>query len=230
MKDEMELMAWVRRHQSRSQMVQFKPNPRAPDGSVNEQKFHAVHKFMADRRIVRILRDVSFLNYSPSLQYAYAGWHLPSGKFSYNMFIFPMGTSFAGAVFSEGIPDLPGSGNILDVQPSADEMKTQPLRGLNIHPAILARIQGIEPAKRKQMFTQLREQMLRQQLQQTQQPHNASGQAPNSLGMSMPANMYGTVASVPAGLHVGNFEVVLEYCIDASNEDKCNWSCEHCII
>lgn len=34
--------------------MQFRPNPRAPDGSMNEQRFHALRKYMEDHRIVGI--------------------------------------------------------------------------------------------------------------------------------------------------------------------------------
>lgn len=184
--------------------MQFRPDPRAPDGSVNEQKFRRVYKFMADCRIVCIPSGILFPIHSLELQYSYAGWQLPSGKFSYNIFIFPVHNSFAGAVFPEGLPDLPGSGNALDVQSSVEEAKPHPSSGSNIPPALLARMQGLDPAQQAQFFAQImRDQLRRQQLQQTQQPHNASSQALNSLGMSIPTNPYGTVANIPAALHVG---------------------------
>lgn len=152
--------------------------------------------------------DISFPIYSLEIQYAYAGWQLPSGKFSYNIVIFPMGSSFAGAVFPDGVPDLPGSGNALDGQSSTEEAKPQSLSGMNFPPAFVARMQGLEPAKQRQLLArffqaQQQEQLRRQQLQQTQQPHTAPSQALNSLGRSTPPNPYSTVANIPAGLHVG---------------------------
>lgn len=183
--------------------MQFRPSPLALDGSVNEQRFHAVYKFMADRRIVCILANVFFLIYSLELQYAYAGWRLPSGKFSYSIFIFPMRNSFAGAVFPEGLPDLPGSGNTLDIRSSVEEAKPHPLSGTNIPPALLARLQGLDPAKQTQFLTQfMRAQQDHIRRQQSQQAYNASSQALNSLGMSMGPNPYGTVTNIPANLHV----------------------------
>lgn len=119
-----------------------------------------------------------------------------------------MASSFAGAVFPDGVPDLPGSGNVLDGQPSAEEAKPQPLSGMTFPPAFIARMQSLEPAKQKQLLAhflraQHQEQLRRQQLQQTQQPHTASSQALNSLGISTPPNPYSTVVNIPAGLHVG---------------------------
>ncbi|KAF8558098.1 hypothetical protein OG21DRAFT_1481638 [Imleria badia] len=189
LKDLAELSSWLKRHQSRTRVMKFIPNPHAPDGSVNEQKFLALNKSMTEHRM-----------------YAYAGWQLPSGKFSYNIFIFPMERSFAGAVFPDGIPDLPGSGNALDVQPSPAEVKPQLLNGLTFPPAFLARMQGLEPAKQKQVLAhiirvQQQEQLRRQQLQQVQQPHTASGQASSSLGMSMSLNPYTSMPNISAGLH-----------------------------
>ena len=55
LKDDKELSSWLQRHQHRTRVMQFKPNPRAPDGSMNEQRFHALIKFMEDRRIVGLI-------------------------------------------------------------------------------------------------------------------------------------------------------------------------------
>ncbi|KAH0833161.1 hypothetical protein J3R83DRAFT_12188 [Lanmaoa asiatica] len=203
LKDTVELSFWLKRQGPRTHLVRFGPSPRAPDGSVNELKFHELSKFMADHRV-----------------YAYAGWQLPSGKFSYNIIIFSVGSSFAGAVFPEGLSDLPGSGNTLDVQPAVEEAKPQPSSGLNFPPALIARMQGLEPAKQRQLFAhfiraQQQEQLRRQQLQQTQQTqqtHTASSQTLNSLGMS--PSQYGAVANIPAGLNVGTLRVAVGYCTD----------------
>jgi len=118
-----------------------------------------------------------------------------------------MQNSFAGAVFPDGLPDLPGSGNALDLQPSVEGSKPQLYGGLPLPPAFIARMQGLEPAKQKQLLAyvvrlQQQEQLRRQQLQQTQQSHAASGQALNSFGASIPPNPYSAVANAPAGLHV----------------------------
>ncbi|KAG6373305.1 hypothetical protein JVT61DRAFT_6443 [Boletus reticuloceps] len=184
-RDNTELTSWIRRHQSRTRIMQFIPNPRAPNASINEQRFQALYNFMSEHRI-----------------YAYAGWQLPSGKFSYNIFIFATHKGFVGAVFPDGLPDLPGSGNTLDVQPSVQEAK--PPSGITIPPALLARMQGLDPATQRQLLAhclqlQQQERLRRQQLQ-TQQPHTASGQALGSLGMSIPPNPY-SVPNIPAGLH-----------------------------
>lgn len=207
LKDNTELPLWIRRHKPRLHLMRFGPSPRAPDGSVNEQKFHAIYKFMAEHRVVCILYRYFIPIYSLELQYAFGGWQLPSGKFSYNIVIFPVASTFIGAVFPDGIPDLPGSGNALDVQFSAGEAKPQPLSGISLPPAFIARMQGLEPAKQKQLLAhflraQQQEQLRRQQLQQTQQPHAASSQALNSFGISTPSNPFGTVVNVPVGLHV----------------------------
>jgi hypothetical protein len=118
-----------------------------------------------------------------------------------------MGNSFAGAVFPDGLPDLPGSGNALEVQPTVEEAKPQPLSGLTIPPALIARMQGVEPARQRQIFAHYlrvqQEQLRRQQLQQTQQLHStAPGQSVGSLGISIPPNPYSAVAGIPAGVHV----------------------------
>ncbi|KAG8213163.1 hypothetical protein J3R82DRAFT_11572 [Butyriboletus roseoflavus] len=189
LKDNTELPLWVKRHKPRAHLIRFGSSPRAPDGSVNEQRFHTLYKFMAEHRV-----------------YAYAGWQLPSGKFSYNIVIFPMASCFAGAVFPDGVPDLPGSGNVLDIQPPVEEAKPRSLSGFNFTPALRARMQGLEPAKQKQLIAhflraQQQEQLRLQQLQQTQQPYTASSQTLNSLGISTPPNPYGTSANIPVGLH-----------------------------
>jgi len=54
LKDNTELSSWIKRHQARTRVMQFKPNPRAPDGPMNEQRFAALYKFMSDHRIVGI--------------------------------------------------------------------------------------------------------------------------------------------------------------------------------
>ena len=117
-----------------------------------------------------------------------------------------MGNSFAGAVFPDGIPDLPGNGNTLDVPPSVEEAKPQLSNGLAIPPALIARMHGLEPAKQRQLFAHFirvqQEQLRRQQPQQTQQLHTAPSQTLGSLGMSIPPNPYSAVAGIPAGLHV----------------------------
>lgn len=122
-------------------------------------------------------------------------------------------------MFPDGIPDLPGSGNSLDVQPLAAEAKLQLFNGLNLPPAFLARMQGLEPAKQKQLLAhiiriQQQEQLRRQQLQQTQQLHTTSGQASNSLGMSMPPNPYTVVPNISTSLHVSTRESRSVYCTD----------------
>ncbi|KAF8134853.1 hypothetical protein EV363DRAFT_1396322 [Boletus edulis] len=183
-RDNTELTSWIRRHQSRTRIMQFIPNPRAPNASINEQRFQALYNFMSEHRI-----DGS----------------LPSGKFSYNIFIFATHKGFVGAVFPDGLPDLPGSGNTLDVQPSVQEAKPLLLNGITIPPALLARMQGLDPATQRQLLAhclqlQQQERLRRQQLQ-TQQPHTASGQALGSLGMSIPPNQYNMVPNIPAGLH-----------------------------
>lgn len=119
-----------------------------------------------------------------------------------------MGPGFlAGTVFPDGIPDLPGSGNVLDTQPPVEQAKPRPPSGLPLPQWLLARMQGLELAKQKQLLAQFVrsqhvDQLRRQQLQQTQQSHNTPGQSLNSLGMTVPQNPYTAVANIPAGLHV----------------------------
>lgn len=210
MKDNEELTLWLQRHKPRL-AIQFKSNARGPDGAGSDQMFRALHKFMVERRIVCTLLNISFAIDLLELQYAYTGWRLPSGKFLYSIFIFPKSNIFVGAVFPEGLPDLPGSGNTLDAPFLVEEAKPQPSSGPNMTAAAWARMHAGDPAKRQLLAQMLRvqQELHRQRLQQGQQPHNASGQALNPLGMSMPANAYGAVANIPAGLHVGDQQVVL---------------------
>ena len=120
-----------------------------------------------------------------------------------------MGVVFAGIVFPDGLPDLPGNGNVLEISPPVAEAKPpQMLSGLTFPPALMAHMQGLEPAKQRELLghflrLQQQERLRRQQLQQAQQAHPASGQA-NSLGMSIPPNPMGTVTSISPGLHVSN--------------------------
>jgi mediator of RNA polymerase II transcription subunit 25 len=189
-RDQAELSSWLKRHQFRTGLMKFACNPRIPDAPMNEQRFQALTKFMHDHRIC-----------------ACAGWPLPSGKSSYNIFFFAMGPGFlAGTVFPDGIPDLPGSGNVLDTQPPVEQAKPRPPSGLPLPQWLLARMQGLELAKQKQLLAQFVrsqhvDQLRRQQLQQTQQSHNTPGQSLNSLGMTIPQNPYTAVANIPAGLH-----------------------------
>ena len=134
-----------------------------------------------------------------------------------------MHNSFAGAVFPDGLPDLPGSGNALDVQAPVEEVKPQLLSGLTLPAALIARMQGLEPAKQRQLFAhfirvqQQQEQLRRQQLQQNQQLHTASGQTLGSPAMmSIPPHPYSAVASIPAGLHVSTLRLAhhVGYCTD----------------
>ncbi|KAG9315132.1 hypothetical protein JVU11DRAFT_4255 [Chiua virens] len=189
LKDAAELPSWLKRHQPRSHIMQFKPNPRVPDAPLNEQKFQGLKKHMLDRRM-----------------FAYAGWQLPSGTFSYNIRYFSNWAQFRWGSVPEGIPDFPGGVNALDNQPPAAEVKPLAFGAPNFPPALKARLQGLEPAKQRQLLAQWirasQEHLRRQQLQQTQQVHNTSGQALNTLGMSIPPNMYNTVANIPAGLQL----------------------------
>lgn len=115
-----------------------------------------------------------------------------------------MASCFAGAVFPEGVPDLPGNGNVLDVQPPVEEAKPRPI---NLPPALVARMQSLEPAKQRQFLEQFvrvhQEQLRLQQLQQAQQHFTASSPTLNSLGISMPPNPYNSGANALAGSHVG---------------------------
>ena len=115
-------------------------------------------------------------------------------------------TFFAGAVFPDGLPDLPGSGNALDIPLLVAEANPpQVLSGFTFPPALMARIQGLEPAKQRELlahFIRLQQQE-RLRLQQTQQARPASGQV-NLSGMSIPPNPLGVVPSVPPGLHVSS--------------------------
>ncbi|KAF9243561.1 hypothetical protein BU15DRAFT_43066 [Melanogaster broomeanus] len=161
LKDAAELSTWLKRQQVQARVLQFRPSPRASEGPINEQMFFSLNKLMTVRRL-----------------YAYAGWQLPSGKFSYNILIFPMGPSFAGAVFPDGLPDLPGTGNIP-----------------NIPQAVMARLQGLDPAQQKQVLVHFarvqHEQLLRQRQQQQQQQQHAqtvTGLDLGALGMPIPAN------------------------------------------
>ena len=117
-----------------------------------------------------------------------------------------MGAVFVGIVFSDGLPDLPGNGNVLEISPPVAEAKPpQMLSGLTFPPALMAHMQGLEPAKQKELLEQCILLLQRQlRLQQTQQAHPASGQV-NSLGMSIPPNPMGTVTSISPGLHVSSF-------------------------
>ncbi|KAF8838598.1 hypothetical protein BDN67DRAFT_971308 [Paxillus ammoniavirescens] len=180
LKESTELPTWLKRHQGRTRVVQFRPSPRAPEGSTNEQMFHSLNKLMADRRL-----------------YAYAGWQLPSGKFSYNILIFSMGPTFAGAIFPDGLPDLPGNGNIPEPhEPTGEAPKLPLLSGLNIPPMVMARLQGLDPAQQKQLLARFaREQLLRQRQQQQQQQAQMILGQDLGAGIPMPANQYNTAAA-----------------------------------
>jgi hypothetical protein len=134
-------------------------------------------------------------------QYAYAGWQLPSGKFSYNILIFSMVSTFAGAIFPDGLPDLPGNGNVPELHEPTGEAPKLPLpSGLNIPPMVMARLQGLDPAQQKQVLAHFaREQLLRQRQQQQQQQQQQAqmilGQDLGALGIPMPANQYNTAAA-----------------------------------
>jgi len=170
LKDNQELKSWLK-HQSRTPKIQFKANLRVPDGSMNEQKFQALYKFMVESRI-----------------YAYTGLQIPSGKSIY-IVIFPLQSCFIGVIFLDNLPDLPGSGNALDGAPP-EVAEPLPLSGLNLPPEILARVQTLEPAKQRQFVAQLLARARRQQ--QIQQV-----QAANSHGMPIP---YQAIATMPPGL------------------------------
>ncbi|KIK94223.1 hypothetical protein PAXRUDRAFT_143360 [Paxillus rubicundulus Ve08.2h10] len=190
LKENTDLPTWLKRHQSRTRVVQFRPSPRAPEGPINEQMFHSLNKLMAERRL-----------------YAYAGWQLPSGKFSYNILIFSMGSTLAGAIFPDGLPDLPGNGNIPEPHERTGEAPKLPLpSGLNIPPMVMTRLQGLDPAQQKQVLVHFaraqQEQRLKHRQQQQQQAHMTLGQDLGALGIPMPAIQYNTAA---ANISEGSF-------------------------
>ncbi|KAH7884579.1 hypothetical protein F5I97DRAFT_1929424 [Phlebopus sp. FC_14] len=186
-RDGSELSNWIKRTQPL--ILQFKPNSRAADTSTNEKNFLSLIKLMSERRI-----------------YACAGWRLPSGQFSDNILIFPMGNSFAGAAFPlTGLPDLPGKANAQDVANPLEAQKPQ-IQGATAIPPLLARLQGLDPARRAQVmqqFVKARQEQQRRRQSQQQQVQDM----PVPVVSHMNVNPYDAAATGSASSLFGNTAV-----------------------
>lgn len=199
LQDPQELQTWVKGHQP--SLVRLTTSPRANDQASNNQSFASLIKLMGDRHI-----------------YAYTGWPLPNANYSDNMVIFPVNTNFLGAVFpTTGLPNLPGRGNTLEpVKPPADLRGV--LSSLNLPPVVVAQLQGLDPAKQKELILQFvrRAQLHRQQQHQQMPPQptlpvqemgtmgtpNVNVTAAGNMGMNnFPPNAPGATRPMASGVH-----------------------------
>lgn len=125
------------------------------------------------------------------------------------MIIFPVNTNFLGAVFpTSGLPNLPGRGNTLElVKPPADLRGV--LSGLNLPPVIAAQLQGLDPAKQKEVILQF---VRRAQLHRQQHQHQHQ-QIPSQPTQVLPAQEMGTMGmpnvnvSAAGNMGMNNFPV-----------------------
>ncbi|KAL4066797.1 hypothetical protein J3A83DRAFT_4190032 [Scleroderma citrinum] len=194
-----ELQVWVKGRDTT--LVQFHPSFRPNDQTLNNQNFLSLIKLMSDRHI-----------------YAYTGWPLPNGNYSDNMVIFPTHKSFAGAVFPlTGLPDLPGHGNTLETsKPPVDGRAIRDLSGLNFPPALIARLQNLDPVKQAQVIMQIQQaQIQRHQQQQLQAQSQTMQMLPTqdmgmsninavttgNMGMNFHPNAPGAARPMASGIH-----------------------------